>query len=381
MTSSTGTTPPSMVPKVPKEESKPLQSEFIGLMGVFAMASILVLVILLPMPIFLRLLSFITLILLGLSSYKRIPPATYGVVNRMGRRLTKGQGGILLEGGHWLRPLIDRVELISTELDRIEINVSFTTKDNVTIKVNGPLQYRPDSEITNNQGQNLFIEISEETMCKGIAEEVQAKLGALGGVYEAQVFIKNRQAFGALINTMLRFETPPHRNHPFLAGKDNESDPTTGLRPCGSNDKGKKCPFEGKKEISAKDLIRFYNTHWQWVKNQTDSVRASGELSVIEKRFGIEVAVFNLADVAFGKEMEKALEERKQADLRAGAIKKKIDLAEEVKNRLGADAQVALNSADVLMTPGVSKHIVSVEGDAGILGGIVAGLTGKKGAP
>ena len=116
-------------------------------------------------------------------------------------------------------------------------------------------------------------------------------------------------------------------------------------------------------------------------KTKTRKTKSGSEkdYSVIEERFGIEVVVFNLADVDFSQKTKIALEEQKQADFRAVAVRKKIDIAKELQTKLGADAQIALNSADVLMTPGVTKHIVSVEGDAGILGGIIGGLTGKKG--
>lgn len=74
----------------------------------------------------------------------------------------------------------------------------------------------------------------------------------------------------------------------------------------------------------------------------------------------------------------KAFEKQKQAEARANAFKSKIKMAKQAQE-LGASAQVALNSADISLDPSVEKKVVSVEGDVGVLGGLIAAITKGKG--
>ncbi len=296
-----------------------------------------------------KLLSVVCLVLIALKAYVSIPAYHYGVLERFGRRT----GRILYEGPHLILPLIDVVELISLELDRIPIDVTFTAEDRLQLAVSGPLQYRPDPGVMRND-RNVFIEISESTMQEGIREEVQAKLGALGGIHSSKQFIGRRHALGDFITAILTFENPPHlRSHT--------------VEECGNEG----CEFIGG-SVVANRVLDFYDTHWQWVKKLKEVLRQDrASRSAIENRFGIEIEVFNLASVGFTPETQGALEEQQRATFRASAVRTKIDVAGEIQARLGADAQVALNGADVLLTPGVEKRIISVEGAAGVLGGLL----------
>jgi len=171
-------------------------------------------------------------------------------------------------------------------------------------------------------------------------------LGGLGGVYKADDFIGNRQALADLLNAILRLAIPPHL----------KDDPN----------------------VEAKELIKFYNNNWRLVRNQINQERhQENDYSPIEKRYGIDVEAFALSQVDFSEETKKSFEKEKQAEARGRAFNTKIEMAKKVI-ALGASPQVALNAADVSLDSDVKKNVVSVEGEAGVIGGILANLKGGK---
>ncbi len=54
-----------------------------------------------------------------------------------------------------------------------------------------------------------------------------------------------------------------------------------------------------------------------------------------------------------------------------------MKMAEEAVKKLGATAQIALNAADISLDA-ANKEVISVEGEAGVLGGILR-LSERKG--
>ena len=292
-----------------------------------------------------------------------IPGPSYGVHLRFGKRT----GKIYEEGLGLKIPIIDTVELFSTELDKIEVSANFTAKDKLDLTLSGSLQYRPDSHISDDtqdlhrppgdrKGKNTFFAMSNEIIKSGIEDAVEALLGGLGGVYDGQEFIGNRQALGSIINSVLRLEKPRHLNHDSA---------TCGVHGCTKPQK-----------IDAKDLVDFYNSHWTHVKDAIDR-RPETEYSPIEVRYGIDIEIFALASVDFSEATKEAFEKKKQAEVRKEAFAFKMEMAKNAKDLLGATAQEALNAADVSLDPEVKKQVVSVEGQAGILGGIIGKLGGK----
>lgn len=297
------------------------------------------------------------LVLIGFllsDSFVEIPAYHFGVVERFGRRT----GRIMDEGLHMKLPYIDYVELISTELVEIDVPVNFTTKDKLQLTCNGSLQYRPDYLVIKEiKGVKrcVFVEMSEEIIESGISDTIKAKLGALGGVKEGKDFIELRHAIADMLNCFFRLEKPPHKDH--KAG-------------CTVKD----CDLPNGNEIDAGRLLDYYKYHWLDVKKALDEERESVQTrSEVEKRYGIDIEYYALASIDFSTGTMEAFEKQKQAEARASAFDKKIEMAKKAQS-LGASAQVALNSADVSLDPSIKKEVVSVEGDVGVLGGLVAAM-------
>lgn len=279
-----------------------------------------------------------------------VPAYHYGVLERFRKRT----GTIYYEGIGFKLPFIDKVIPVSMALTPIPIEVAFTSADKLQLGITGSLQYRPDPKGVDKDGRNLFISMSEAVIKNGIEDMLRDMLGGLGGVYNSDDFIKNRQALGDLINNILQFGIPYHFRHDV-------------------NCEVHGCVHKGEPRIDAKDLIAFYNVHWKVLKEQHDREQEQKESpSSVERRYGIEVEVFALSNVDFSKEMKASLEAQKQADARAEAFGRKMEMAAKAK-ALGASPQEALNAADVSLTPDIAKNkvVVSVEGQAGVLGGVL----------
>lgn len=295
-----------------------------------------------------------------------VPGPSYGVHLRYGKRT----GKIFEEGFGFKIPIIDTVELFSTELNKIEVTSNFTTKDKLQLTLTGSLQYSPDSRISDDpmdlnrhprdrQGKNTFFKVSDEIIRSGIEDALEGLLGGLGGVYKGEKFISNRQALGDMINAILRLDLPPHLRH----------NPT-------------KCGVVGctmPERIDASKLVDFYNKHWKKIQEdvKTEKLRQA-ECSLYELRYGIDIETFALANVDFSDATKEAFEKEKQAEAKQRAFKSKMAMAKEAKDELGATAQEALNAADVSLDPNIRKQVVSVEGQAGVLGGIFNNMMGGK---
>lgn len=277
-------------------------------------------------------------------TFVEVPAYHFGVVERFGERT----GVILDEGLNKKLPFIDSVELISMELVEIDVPVSFTTRDKLQLACNGSLQYRPDPSIKVD-GRCVFIEMSEEIIKSGISDTIKAKMGALGGVKDGNDFIILRHAISDMLNCFFRLEEPPHKSH----------NPTT----CGIVN----CSVPIGNQIDAERLLDFYKTHWVAVK---ESLKTPISASEVEKRYGINIEYYALASIDFSKATMDAFEKQKQADVKAGAFDRKIEMAIKAQ-AIGASAQEALNAADVSLDPSVNKKVISIEGEAGVLGGFM----------
>lgn len=307
------------------------------------------------------LLFVVGVVWLVLVAIVKVPAYHFGILERFGRRT----GRIIEEGFGVKIPFIDDVELVSLELGELDVDAKFTTSDKLQLEIKGSLQYRPDLGIVDTEGRNVFITMSEEIIRSGIEDAIASVLGGLGGVYQSDDFISNRQALADLLNAIFRLGTPPHLRHD-----------AKNCAVCVANKSQNKPQFG--EVVGAKDLIDFYNSHWQLVRGIISQERHQlTDFSPTEKRYGIDVEAFFLSRVDFSEETKKAFEKQKQAEAREKAFGVKIRMAERVKT-LGASAQVALNAADVSLDPDVKKSVVSVEGEAGILGGIISNL-GKGG--
>lgn len=290
-----------------------------------------------------------------------IEAVNYGVVWRFGGQ-TKGTRK---EGLNFKIPIIDEIKIVSLQLQTKIIKVEFTTKDNLRLTIPGSLQHRADPKVCSTKdGKNVFVRTSDEAITTGVEKDVQAKLGGIGGKYNGEDFIQNRQALDSIINSILRLDVPLHLSHDIAA--------------CGQGG----CCFcrnQENRQVEADQLIDFYNAHWRQIKALLDDEENHVEnRSGIEKRYGIDIVKYSLSEVDFTKETQAAQEEQKQADYRTEAGKKVIGLAEKVKKSLPniSDQQV-LNWADSILNPDTPRTMISVEGDSGVLGGLL-GLLSKK---
>ncbi len=324
----------------------------------------------------------------------RVPEYHFGVAVRFGRRT----GYIYDEGFDLKIPLIDKVELISTELAKIPVHAFFTTGAgtkgtgaNAATEEGGKLQmelfssvqYRPSPHVRDENGRNVFISVSEEVIGSGVADMLEDLLGGLGGIYQADDFIGNRQAFGDLVNQILKFETPFHLRH------DVEVDGNGNAVPCKAGDK---CKHKKVEKIPRHDLINFYNAHWEVIRDERVALeveeqnrlnssivetpkevmqRLMANMSPTEKRYGINIEVFALERIDFSEEVKKAFEAQRAAKERQKGFGVKMEMARDVMKLNGASAQEALDAADVSLIPEVArnKRVISVQGKAGVLGG------------
>jgi len=83
--------------------------------------------------------------------------------------------------------------------------------------------------------------------------------------------------------------------------------------------------------------------------------------SPIEKRLGIDIIIFNLTKIDFSEEIKKSFEKDKNFKEKEKALQRKIQIVEELIQKLGLDPKIAFNAVDV-STEAVKKDIISVEG-------------------
>jgi len=327
-----------------------------------------------------------------------VPAYHFGVHERLGGRT----GKIYYEGFGLKLPFIDKVELISTELAEIDVQAFFTTggkvdggagksagksadnddsDDKLQVELTGSIQYRPSSHVKDQDGRNVFISVSDEIIKSGVADMLKDMLGGLGGIYQAEDFIRNRQAFGDLVNQILKFATPFHLRHINDGSCDAEG-----------------CKHKNVKNIPREDLIGFYNVHWEKIREERiakaekdkerrcrsnsdnretpeeEAERLLEDMSPTEKRYGINIEAFALEKLDFSDDVKKAFEVRRAAKERQKGFAVKMEMANEVMKLSGASAQEALDAADVSLIPEVArnKRVISVQGKAGVLGGILS---------
>ncbi|MDO8557151.1 MAG: SPFH domain-containing protein [Candidatus Jorgensenbacteria bacterium] len=282
-----------------------------------------------------------------------IPAYNFGVVERFGKRTR-----VLYEGLN-LRLPFEEVKFISMEVISVEVKTGFTTFDKLHLTCVGSLQYRANPDVRDEENRNVFVTMSESIIKSGIVAGIEAKLGALGGVYKGEDFIQSRHAIADIINAFLRLGTLPHEEHQKNG--------------CGVQD----CKFIGQR-VEAKDLIEFYNSHWDWIKKMLSETQGSSQ-SGIETLYGIDIRKFELSDISFEKETKEAFEKEQQVKAKKNAYLTKLAMAKITMRKLGASPQVALNSVDVALDPQVKKSVVSVEGEIGVLGGLLGKLTNEGG--
>lgn len=250
-----------------------------------------------------------------------VPTVHFGQVLRFKRRT----GRILKEGLHFVVPFIDSVELFKSELVTTDVGESFFSKDNLEIMIKGSVQWRPDEALLD----STFVEMSENTITKGLVDTIKSELGIIAGTKKGEAFIKDREAISLLINSVLRLSAPPH-----IA-----------------------------ENLSPAERLQYYIDNTPVIRKRlADEPKNVNDRSDLENLYGIDIIRFSLADVDFSQTTKAALEKKKQAEAEMKAaqerFQKKKEIIEQLKS-LGIDADAALDSAEVA-TNEAEKKIYSI---------------------
>lgn len=335
--------------------------------------------------ILLLILSFLTLkltrVILKLlrHSLAQVPAYHYGVVERRGRRLSKKynglavklqswltfagglfgkrEGGTLYEGLHITAPFLDTVQGVSMALTTKQITVAFNTKDRPRLTCEFSLQYRPDPAVTDSEGRNRFVEMTEKTLDEGIPGDLQSKIGGIGTKYDSLEFVDNRQAIGDIINCFLRTNNPPHLQHVHETN-DTSPDKQKSKETCGLE---ASCKFK-QERIDTPDLVSWYNAHWPLVRKiLRDESGNTDARSPFELRYGIDVVNVPLSDVKFPSDVEKALAQKRQIEESRKAFADKKAMIRELMEA-GATFQEANNAVETHTGQAGPRKIYSIEG-------------------
>lgn len=304
--------------------------------------------------------------ILCLMGIRIVPTVEFAVVTHWMRRT----GRILTEGFNWVWPIITTTRRFSEQLDPDTVTVSFNTSDRVEIFNEGSLQWRADRTVTYERKAKVlwwertmqwltFIDNSEEAILRGIVDAIKSTLGTVAGLHTVDDFIKNRQALEDLINAILRLEHLPHlepnmvgalRVPPVSTGL-TYVDPASGIVPPGR-------------------LLAFYRKYAKELKRLLEDERNDKQQkSLIERRYGIHIETFALAQVKFDKKTQEAFERERQAQAEAAAAEKKLTLVVEGSQKIGAahptlspETKVNVAAASVGVSP---RQTIAFEGTTG----------------
>lgn len=286
------------------------------------------------------------LVVAAAASAKRVDPVHRAVLIRFGKRredMVYGEGW----HGFWdgVLPFLDRFEAKPITLDPAAISTKVLTKDNMQVSIGGSVQYRVDDVYRN-------LEVNPATMGVGMSDAIKSELGIIAGRADGEQFVGARREIWLLINAMLRFSVAPH----YRASATN---PTLFD------------PIGGDQEVEPEERLPFYRKNVMAIsaalKRETEN---HDDRSLIEERYGVDVVVFELAEVNFTTETVAALEKKRQAELGADAAKsafrREKEIFLELKDEVGPER--ALNEASLIVggKERGSRQIISLEGLEGV---------------
>lgn len=251
----------------------------------------------------------------------------YGVLEFLKRQ----ERGAVKEGLVLKWPFLERLKQIHVRPRTANILVTFTTKNNLKLRLKGTLQYKADPRVMDENGRNVFFRQSEDSIQKGLEADLKAKLGGLGGKYDGERFIQDRIALGDYINQHLRTLKPLHLRQ----------DPPV--------------PAEG--------ILDFYNGQWEASQEElAHEKELADEGSQLEKRYGIDIIAFAIEDIDFTEETARALEDQKQAELRAAIVTKLVEAGGTLRKAFpnASDGQLADMAESIVNNR--ERNITSVSG-------------------
>jgi len=299
------------------------------------------------------------LVVATLDSIVIVKPFHFGIRRMLGNQLPT----VLSEGPHLRLPFIMSVQMASLELTTLPVKTTFTTKDGLAMTATGSLKVKADPKVKLPDERVTFLSMREETITAGLNDTIESRLGALGGTVKGSDLKERRHAVNDFFNCILRLEKAPHLDHV-------KGDP----KKCGLGDK---CEIKAVGPIPADEIVPYYSTHFEHVNALLKNT--GGQKSATENLYGLSIELFDLATLNFSSKTQDALEEEKQAEQRVGAFEEKLDLVKRVVTEVpGATPQIAVNFVEDTMTPGTTRRITSIEGEAGVLGGLVSAIAAGK---
>ncbi|MCF7845193.1 MAG: hypothetical protein K9M12_00310 [Candidatus Pacebacteria bacterium] len=360
-------------------------------------------------PIISLLVGFVLVaLILAFNSLARVPTVHGAIPTRFGKRVKKknGEVRILEEGLHLLLPLVDVLEeVFEKKLTTAEVTTEATSKDRIVIKMTGSVQYRP-------YDLNTYIEMTEDTIKRGMVDTIEDEFGSVCGTKDADDFYQNRAKVAVLIDCVFRLERPPHYYLNEVEVDDNgnavgvaadevrkefgkaptpEAKKIMGIIVSRKDiDRWKRMTSDQvligkletirkkldpnewnlKKEGGEIDLIAFYNDNIGRINLlfELDDIVPEEKFSPTEKLYGIKVARFKMARVDFSEEVQRAFEQERSSVAKMGAAeirfkKKKQMIRGYIKS--GISPELAVNLVETTAGERVDRKIVSVEGSKG----------------
>lgn len=299
------------------------------------------------------------------ASVKRVDPVHRGVLVRLDKR---HEDRVYGEGWHgfWdgVMPFIDRIAVEPVTLQPMTITTKVLSKDNLQLTVGGSVQFRVDDVY-----RHMEMDLDLKTIEVGMRDAIESELGIIAGKVNGDQFKAARREVQLLINSVLRFSVASHY-------RASAADPTVFD------------PANGDQEVEPHKRVGFYRKNGKAIRTALErETEEADDRSEIEKRYGIDVVVFELAEVDFTPETVAALEKKRQAELGAdaaqGAFKRQMAIFHELKEHVGPER--ALNEASLIVggKDRGNRQIISVEGlenvGAALGGALQKFLEGRSG--
>jgi len=265
--------------------------------------SVFTLVFVVVWALVLRFLYFPTLI--------TIPRTAVGMVEQFEERT----GEILREGLHRLAlPYIFQVTLLSEKVGGTKVTVTVICDDNISVEIEGDLQYRLGKHVVDSRGRNRFVEMEEIIIRDGVNSAVEQELNFIAERNSSDRFIRSKEAILLIIQAVLSLDRMPHKDPNFLKKEEIKFLFSEGKDP------GWRVVKEGDerqlRNISANDRLDFYENNMDvihtWIRTRQKNAKNHSEL---EGRYGLDVVAFALNKVQFDKETREAQQAEKQAKL------------------------------------------------------------------
>lgn len=300
------------------------------------------------------------------SSIVFIPERHYGLLVNFTERTRVSKR----EGWRWKIPFIQKflvypAILVTHSLAKTESAVVFT-KDNLEITIEGSVQLRPNFK-------NLFrfAEVSEDSILNGMKDAIEGGLGIIAGQEDASSFITKREEIQLLINCLFRLSrrvdyyvnksdlpngmgTTAYEEYFEKLKKDLPREKAKIIEKLHPTDSKWKIPVitvGGKEEF---DVLGFYKANISKIVYmlELESKEQITEDSEVEELYGIDIAQFSLAKIAYSEKTKAALEAAEQEESKMKAVgevhKKKMEIFRElVASGVSEDEALAEASAAV----------------------------------